>query len=171
MEPAGFLWAVWTSATPPGKQSRITVAQLSPGEQVEDNLAAIIAMTKEAVLEQGSELIVFPELALTGHYDNAAHAQTSESPAVQTLARLAIQLRVYLVVGMAEKQHDKNYIAQMLFGPEGIIGSYRQIHLSQESQKWASAENTGECLIPRLAELDCCQVTMPCFPNQHEFSL
>lgn len=27
----------------------------------------------------------------------------------------------------------------MLFGPEGIIGSYRQIHLSQESQKWASA--------------------------------
>ncbi|MDT1878211.1 amidohydrolase, partial [Acinetobacter baumannii] len=88
---------------PPGKQSRITVAQLSPGEQVEDNLAAIIAMTKEAVLEQGSERIVFPELALTGHYDNAAHAQTLESPAVQTLARLAIQLRVYLVVGMAEK--------------------------------------------------------------------
>lgn len=137
--PQDFFGLYGHQPLPPGKQSRITVAQLSPGEQVEDNLAAIIAMTKEAVLEQGSELIVFPELALTGHYDNAAHAQTLESPAVQTLARLAIQLRVYLVVGMTEKQHDKNYIAQMLFGPEGIIGSYRQIHLSQESQKWASA--------------------------------
>ncbi|ENE9464133.1 TPA: amidohydrolase [Yersinia enterocolitica] len=137
--PQDFFGLYGQQPLPPGKQSRITVAQFCSTAQVEDNLATIIAMTEEAVLQQGSELIVFPELALTGYLAGAAHAQTKDSPAVQALVRLAMTLRVYLVVGMAEKQQDKYYNTQMLFGPEGVIGTYRQIHLSQAQQQWASA--------------------------------
>ena len=137
--PQDFFGLYGQRPLPPGKQSRITVAQFSPTERVEDNLAAITALTEEAVLQQGSELIVFPESALTGHLAGAAQAQTPESPAVQALARLAIKLRVYLVVGMAEKQQDKCYNTQILLGPEGVIGTYRQIHLSRAHQAWASA--------------------------------
>lgn len=137
--PQDFFGLYGQKPLPAGKQSRITVAQFSSVAQVEENLAAIIAMTEEAVLQQGSELIVFPELALTGYLTGADHAQTQDSPAVQTLARLAMKWRVYLVVGMAEKQQDSGYNTQVLFGPEGIIGSYRQIHLSQAHQQWASA--------------------------------
>lgn len=137
--PQDFFGLYGQQPLPAGKQSRITVAQFCSTEQVEDNLATITAMTENAVLQQGSELIVFPELALTGYHAGAADAQTPESPAVQALARLAMKLRVYLVVGMAEKQQDKNYNTQVLFGPEGIIGTYRQIHLSQQNQQWASA--------------------------------
>lgn len=123
--PQDFFGLYGQQPLPPGKQSRITVAQFCSTAQVEDNLATIIAMTEEAVLQQGSELIVFPELALTGYLAGAAHAQTKDSPAVQALVRLAMTLRVYLVVGMAEKQQDKYYNTQMLFGPEGVIGTYR----------------------------------------------
>jgi hypothetical protein len=86
----------------------------------------------------------------------------------QTLARLAIQLRVYLVVGMAEKQHDKTHCTDAVWARR----DNRQLQANHLSQKEnGQRENTGECLIPRLARIDCCQVTMPCFPNQHEFSL
>ncbi|HEN3655261.1 TPA: amidohydrolase [Yersinia enterocolitica] len=137
--PQDFFGLYGQQPLPPGKQSRITVAQFCSTAQVEDNLATIIAMTEEAVLQQSSEFIVFPELALTGYLAGAAHAQTKDGPAVQALARLAMTLRVYLVVGMAEKQQDKYYNTQILFGPEGVIGTYRQIHLSQAQQQWASA--------------------------------
>ncbi|AKF39429.1 TPA: amidohydrolase [Yersinia enterocolitica] len=137
--PQDFFGLYGQQPLPPGKQSRITVAQFCSTAQVEDNLATIIAMTEEAVLQQSSELIVFPELALTGYLAGAAHAQTKDSPAVQALVRLAMTLRVYLVVGMAEKQQDKYYNTQILFGPEGVIGTYRQIHLSQAQQQWVSA--------------------------------
>ncbi|HDL8058293.1 TPA: amidohydrolase, partial [Yersinia enterocolitica] len=137
--PQDFFGLYGQQPLPPGKQSRITVAQFCSTAQVEGNLATIIAMTEEAVLQQSSELIVFPELALTGYLAGAAHAQTKDGPAVQALARLAMTLRVYLVVGMAEKRQDKYYNTQILFGPEGVIGTYRQIHLSQAQQQWASA--------------------------------
>ncbi|WP_174848995.1 nitrilase-related carbon-nitrogen hydrolase [Yersinia artesiana] len=137
--PQDFFGLYGRQPLPPGKQSRITVAQFCSTAQVEDNLATIIAMTEEAVLQQGSELIVFPELALTGYLAGTVNAQTQDGPAVQALARLAMTLRVYLVVGMAEKQQDKYYNTQILFGPEGVIGTYRQIHLSQAQQQWASA--------------------------------
>ncbi|MGH1499608.1 nitrilase-related carbon-nitrogen hydrolase [Yersinia proxima] len=137
--PQDFFGLYGRQPLPPGKQSRITVAQFCSTAQVEDNLATITAMTEEAVSHQGSELIVFPELALTGYLAGTMNAQTQGGPAVQALARLAMTLRVYLVVGMAEKRQDKYYNTQMLFGPEGIIGTYRQIHLSQAQQQWASA--------------------------------
>ncbi|WP_145544258.1 nitrilase-related carbon-nitrogen hydrolase [Yersinia frederiksenii] len=137
--PQNFFGLYGQQPLPPGKHSRITVAQFSSTERVDDNLATIIAMTEEAVLRQGSELIVFPELALTGYLTGATHAQTRQSPAVEALVRLSMKLRVYLVVGMAEKQQDKNYNTQVLYGPEGLIGCYQQIHLSQTQQQWASA--------------------------------
>ncbi|CNL41060.1 nitrilase/cyanide hydratase and apolipoprotein N-acyltransferase [Yersinia enterocolitica] len=137
--PQDFFGLYGQHPLPPGKQSRITVAQFASVERVEDNLAVMTAMTEEAVSQQGSELIVFPELALTGSLAGAAQAQTLDSPSVQALTRLAMKLRVYLVVGMAEKQQDKCYNTQVLLGPEGVIGTYRQLHLSQAQQQWASA--------------------------------
>ncbi|PWC21218.1 amidohydrolase [Brenneria roseae subsp. roseae] len=124
---------------PAGRQSRISVAQYTPGEQVDDNLAQIIMLTEAAVREQGSELLVFPERALTGNATPTANAQTADSPAVQNLTRLAMKLRIHLVIGMAEQAGDAYYNTQMLFGPQGVIGRYRQMHLCESDQQWASA--------------------------------
>ncbi|CNK77555.1 nitrilase-related carbon-nitrogen hydrolase [Yersinia frederiksenii] len=137
--PQDFFGLYGQKPLPAGKQSRLTVAQFPSVEQVEANLVTITAMAEDAVLQQGSELIVFPELALTGYLAGAAQAQTLDSPAVQALTRLAMRLRVYLVVGMAEQQQDRDYNTQVLFGPEGIVGTYRQMQLSQAHQQWASA--------------------------------
>ncbi|WP_409310197.1 nitrilase-related carbon-nitrogen hydrolase [Pectobacterium sp. B1J-3] len=124
---------------PEGRQSHISVVQYTSAERVDDNLAQIIALTEKAVNEQGSELLVFPERALTGSATPRDNAQTTDSAAIQRLTRLAMMLRVHLVVGMAEQDGDIFYNSQMLFGPQGVIGCYRQMHLSEADRLWATA--------------------------------
>ncbi|MEQ9862542.1 amidohydrolase [Pectobacterium cacticida] len=124
---------------PTGRQSRISVAQYTPGEQIEDNLTQIIALIETAVREQSSELLVFPERALTGNAAPGVNAQTVDSAAVQTLTRLAMTRRIHLVIGMAERDGEACYNTQILLGPQGMIGRYRQIHLSETDQRWATA--------------------------------
>lgn len=137
--PKDFFGLYGHHSLPAGKQSRITVCQFSPADRLEDNLARIVEMTQEAVSRQHSELVVFPEMALTGHDAPQSNAMTLDAPALRSLVQLAITLRVYLVVGMAEKQQDKYYNTQVLLGPEGMIGHYRQMHLPLAYQSWASA--------------------------------
>ncbi|MCL2893949.1 nitrilase-related carbon-nitrogen hydrolase [Brenneria tiliae] len=137
--PADFFGLYGHRPLPAGKQSRITVCQFSPADSVEENLARIVALTQEAVGRQQSELVVFPEMALTGHGAPQTNAQTPDAPALRSLIQLAMTLRVYLVVGMAERQEEKYYNTQVLLGPEGTIGSYRQMHLPLAYQSWATA--------------------------------
>lgn len=124
---------------PAGKSSRISVAQFSPGDRLEDNLAAIIAMTQDAVAQQGSELVVFAERALTGAKPGNENALPVKDGAVVTLVGLCMTLRVHLVVGMAERDGASCYNTQLLLGPAGVIGHYRQMHLSEADRQWAAA--------------------------------
>ncbi|MBJ7223691.1 MULTISPECIES: nitrilase-related carbon-nitrogen hydrolase [unclassified Brenneria] len=135
--PADFFGLYGHHPLPAGKSSRITVCQFAPTDRLEDNLARIVALAREAVSQQHSELVVFPEMALTGYAAPETHAQTLDAPALQSLIRLAMTLRVYLVVGMAEQQEQKYYNTQVLLGPEGMIGHYRQMHLPLAHQAWA----------------------------------
>lgn len=122
---------------PAGKKSIVSVAQFSPASSVDDNLKQIQSIVEKTVTEQNSELIVFPELALTGTAAPLENAQNVDGQAMATLVALAMRLRVWLVIGFAEIEEDKYFNSQILLGPEGIIGCYRQIHLSAEMQRWA----------------------------------
>ncbi|WP_413722496.1 nitrilase-related carbon-nitrogen hydrolase [Sodalis sp. RH24] len=124
---------------PAGKTSRISVAQFSPGARVADNLACISAMAREAAERHGSELVVFPQRALTGPLAGGAGALPLDDAAVGALIRLAMTLRVHLVIGMAERDDNGCYNTQLLLGPAGMVGSYRQMHLSAEDRAWANA--------------------------------
>ncbi|MEC5344440.1 nitrilase-related carbon-nitrogen hydrolase [Brenneria populi] len=137
--PADFFGLYGRHPLPAGKQSRISVCQFSPGDRLEDNLSRIETLTREAVCQRHSELVVFPELALTGRDAPETSAQTLDAPALRSLTRLAMRLRVYLAFGMAEKQGESYYNTQVLLGPEGMIGCYRQMHLPQAYRSWASA--------------------------------
>lgn len=124
---------------PAGRRSKVTVIQFSADNRVEDNLARMTALAQQAVAGQGSELIVFPELALTGHDAPASRAVALDSPPLQQLLCLAMTLRVYLAFGMAEAADGQVYNTQVLLGPEGVVGHYRQLHLPTLYQSWASA--------------------------------
>jgi predicted amidohydrolase len=53
-------------------------------------------------------------------------------PSVQRLIQLARQLRLFLCVGLSEKERDIVYNTQVQVGPEGYIGKQRKLHLSRD---------------------------------------
>jgi predicted amidohydrolase len=120
---------------PPGQTSRVTVAQMSPSNDVESTLACITSLARQAKLEERADLVVFPELALSGLTDRGARAQAVPGPVTDRLCRLAAQLKMYLVAGVAERDRDAVYNSACLIGPVAV---YRKTHLIDSERAWAS---------------------------------
>ncbi len=126
---------------PAGKCSRIAVGQFAPGDDVAGNLAVITRLADRAS-RQGAELLVLPELALSGEYRGPQSALTLDGEAVLALMRLAVSHRLTLVAGLVEaSQGGAFYNTALAVGPQGVIGSYRKIHLTAKDAAWAAAGN------------------------------
>ena len=138
--PMDFFGLYGLNPLPEGKKSKITVTQINSTNEIEDNLNKIIDLSVNAKKE-GSELIVFPELALTGHLNNSKNAQTIESPVIKKLIDFSNMNNLYICFGFAEKKGKEFFNSSMLIGPEGILGIYRKIHLNNNDRKWASEGN------------------------------
>jgi len=89
--------------------------------------------------QQGADLIVFPELSLTG-YTLRDHvyelAETIPGPSTRTLQKIARQEDIHIIFGMAElseKTLATIYNTAVLAGPEGLIGKYRKMYLPTHS--------------------------------------
>ncbi|MFS8146223.1 nitrilase-related carbon-nitrogen hydrolase [Rhizobium sp. BR 249] len=115
----------------------VTVAtvQFEPivGDRVR-NLAAIERLVKTAKTK-GAETVVLPELADSGYTFRdgdevaALAGPVPDGPGAKTLCRLAEELGLYIVSGVAEQDGDRFYNSALLCGPEGYIGKYRKLHL------------------------------------------
>ena len=131
---------------PKGKKSVVSVAQVNPVQgDVEANIA-IIAEKAAAAAAGGSELIVFPELMLTGPVDAAGAAKLAEcvqGASVDKVIDISMKYHIYIVAGMVEKDGDALYNTAILTGPEGLAGFYRKMHLSEEDKAWAAPGNLG----------------------------
>jgi predicted amidohydrolase len=100
---------------------------------VEANRAKIVSQLSVAA-EQGAQLVVFPECALTGYcFDSleeaAPFAEPIDGRSSETIAEACRQTGTYAVVGFIEKGGSNFYNSAMLAGPDGIVGSYRKVHL------------------------------------------
>jgi predicted amidohydrolase len=101
--------------------------------QPETNRKKIIDQTR-AASERGAKLVVFPECALTGYAfesleESAAFAEAIDGPSSEALANVCRETGVYVAAGFIESAGGKFYNSVMLVGPDGVIGSYRKIHL------------------------------------------
>ncbi len=124
---------------PKGAKSKLAVVQFAPTDDAAANLVAIEAKARELVAAEKPDMIVFPELSLTGLGDPAARAEAIDGPTVAAFTRLAMKLRTYLVAGLAERDGGKVYDTAVLAGPEGRVGHYRKTHLSEADEAWATA--------------------------------
>jgi len=109
------------------------------------NLSKIKTFSKQAA-DQGNNIIIFPELALTGYECGemtdpngkscSMHkemAETIPGPSTCEIKNLAQNLDVYIIFGMPEKDMtnpDILYISSVIVGPEGLLGTYRKLHLA-----------------------------------------
>lgn len=83
---------------------------------------------------KGSRLVIFPECFTTGYCfdskkDAMAVAEDMQGPTVQAVCDLAQQSNCGIVFGMLEQMDDRLFNVAVLIGPDGVIGSYRKVHL------------------------------------------
>lgn len=110
--------------------------------------------------KKGADLVVFPEMCLTGYDDDVEapkiekmqvlNAERVSDNTVKELAELAKKYDIYVVMGMPEKVNIEGemyiYNSALITKPDGRVETYRKIHLALNEPNWATS---GEepCLI------------------------
>ena len=101
--------------------------------QRDQNLAAMRTRLEQA-LAAGAELIVFPECTTTGYCfetkaEAMAVAEPMDGPSVQTVINWCREFSTFVIFGFLESDDQHLYNSLALVGPDGLIGSYRKVHL------------------------------------------
>ncbi|WP_085707440.1 carbon-nitrogen hydrolase family protein [Pseudomonas sp. B35(2017)] len=113
------------------------------------NIARHCGFIRQAA-DQGVELLVFPELSLTG-YEGALAAGLAVDPqdaVLQPLRDLARELRVTAVVGMPIRlqPHGPVLIGALVLGADGSLGIYGKQHLHTGEDRYFAPGQGGAAL-------------------------
>jgi predicted amidohydrolase len=118
---------------------KLALAQISSKRMDKHaNLCRFEEITRKAK-EQGADMVIFPELSLTGYVirDQIYElAETIPGPAVERVEKIAKETGMYVVFGMpelSEKTKATLYNTAVFVGPEGYIGKYRKKYLPTHS--------------------------------------
>jgi 5-aminopentanamidase len=101
--------------------------------KVAANRSRIVEKIKQTA-EQGANLTIFPECALTGYCFTSLEeakpfAESADGESANLLAEICRQTGVYAVIGFIEKDGADYYNAALLIAPDGPVGTYRKVHL------------------------------------------
>lgn len=114
---------------------RIAVIQFEPEF---GNLLANVERMRIALVDAadlGAELIVLPELSNSGYvFESAAEAKglaeaIGNGPASCMWEQVAAERGVYIVAGVTEMDGEKLFNTAVMYGPRGLVGKYRKVHL------------------------------------------
>ncbi len=118
---------------------KLALAQIScERENKERNFQKIEALTSKAK-EQGADLVIFPELSLSGYVVRDQFyelAETIPGPTVEKVEKLAKKTDMHIIFGMpevSEKTQATIFNTAVLVGPKGLIGKYRKMYLPTHS--------------------------------------
>ncbi|MCS7166999.1 MAG: carbon-nitrogen hydrolase family protein [Gemmatales bacterium] len=97
------------------------------------NLQRMRQALREAA-SQGAHLVIFPECCLTGYvFDDKsaalALAEPIPGPSTVELSLICREHEVFVIYGLLERDHERLYNSCVLVGPEGVVASYRKVHL------------------------------------------
>jgi len=118
---------------------KLALAQIaSKRENKKANLQKIEELTIKAK-EQGADLVIFPELSLSGYVvrDQIYElAETIPGPATRKIASIASKTKMHVIFGMpelSEKTKATIFNTAVFLGPKGFIGKYRKMYLPTHS--------------------------------------
>lgn len=95
-----------------------------------------------AAMEQGAQLVVLPELASSGYvFANAEEADATAEPVessttLDALREACARHDAYIVTGVNERGRDCRYNSAVVVGPDGVLATYRKLHLYHDEQSW-----------------------------------
>lgn len=110
---------------------QVVLCQTNPAlGDLHANLDDHVARAEQAA-EQGADLVVFPELSLTGYFLKDQTFEVGISLDAPELARLAeLSERVSILAGCVERTDDgRLYNASLFFERGELIGGHRKVHL------------------------------------------
>lgn len=118
---------------------KLALAQIScnRGEKTE-NLKKIEKIVTKAK-KHSVDLIVFPEMALTGYKvrdEIYELAETIPGPSTSIVERIARKTGKYIIFGMPERSEKTQatiFNSAVLVGPKGFVGKYRKMYLPTHS--------------------------------------
>lgn len=118
---------------------RLALAQISSKrENKKENLRKIEEFTIRAK-EQAADLVIFPELSLTGYVvrDQIYElAETIPGPSTKRIEDMAKKTGMHIIFGMpelSEKTKATIFNTAVFVGPKGVIGKYRKMYLPTHS--------------------------------------
>jgi predicted amidohydrolase len=118
---------------------KLALAQISSKrESKSENLRKIEKLTLKAK-EHGADLIIFPEMSLTGYVvlDQVYElAETIPGPSTGKVEALAKRTGMHIIFGMpelSEKTQATVFNTAVFVGPRGLIGKYRKMYLPTHS--------------------------------------
>ena len=113
---------------------QVAAVQMEPKlGRLDSNLEQILNWLEPAAMA-GAKLVVFPECALSGYgfssrEEGLAHAVSLDSAPVQSVVEACGRHQCYCIFGLLERAGTRLFNACVLAGPQGVVGSYRKVHL------------------------------------------
>lgn len=120
------------STDPPGTL-RVAAVQFRSSRDLDRNVAGITARIRR-LAEQGVRLVVFPECALTGYFEDVATSTTAErlADAERRVADACRGAGIYAIIGSRYRDGEKIYNSATVIDPSGkVVERYHKIQLAE----------------------------------------
>jgi predicted amidohydrolase len=117
---------------PAPRTSRVAALQLPPAREKPERAIQYIRRLLGA---EAVDLLVLPELALTGAPDGA---ETSWDDALSALVDLAREREVLIVTSVFEPEGARRYNTVVLVGGKGLLARQRKHRLTRDDRSWAT---------------------------------
>lgn len=123
-----------TAPAPTAKTLRVAAVQMRSSRDLAANIRAIDEHLARAAKE-GARVVVFPECALTGYFDNEfMQAITADQLAVaeRQVAESCRKHKVYAIVGTPWREEEKLYNSAVVITPAGkVLERYHKLQLAE----------------------------------------
>lgn len=121
----------------------VAAAQVAPRPERPDDTATVEAAIRRSA-SQGAQLVVLPELAVTGYAPRhfgleRAGQETLSGQTVATLLDLSAELGVVVVCGVPERDDDQWWNSAVVVDGGELVGRYRKAHLWGAEKEWMTA--------------------------------
>lgn len=115
------------------QELKVASIQMRSSRKLSENIARITRWIFQCA-SNGTRVVVFPECALTGYFDDVITKTSADqlAQAEHQVAEACRAARVYAVVGTAWREGDKLFNSALIIAPAGkVIARYHKIQLAE----------------------------------------
>jgi predicted amidohydrolase len=141
-QPIAQLPVIREGRSEPARELRVAAIQAGAGTgSPASNMDSILQSAKRAIRNTEAQVIVLPELfpfTRARILNDRKLAAKDSKQALEMLVETARETGRWVATSLVEEAEGRAYNTAWLIGPDGIAGSYRQVHVHPEDRGWAS---------------------------------